>query len=139
EDGSFLNLHKTGRARLDFSPPPPSPLPAKVAFCIQIPPSLRFMNHIRHYDEASAGWILQEAGAQGGDQEVQVAAGPIPAGSHAPDDAANTMINRSIDLVVQLVQFDVEEEKREDRKEKRRRRKEKENDVQLICGLHIFF
>uniref|UniRef100_A0A0E0BBC3 Uncharacterized protein n=1 Tax=Oryza glumipatula TaxID=40148 RepID=A0A0E0BBC3_9ORYZ len=31
EDGSFLNLHKTGRARLDFSPPPPSPLPAKAA------------------------------------------------------------------------------------------------------------
>ncbi|XP_052153248.1 uncharacterized protein LOC127771385 [Oryza glaberrima] len=30
EDGSFLNLHETGCARLDFSPPPPSsPLPAK--------------------------------------------------------------------------------------------------------------
>uniref|UniRef100_A0A0E0H2V9 Uncharacterized protein n=1 Tax=Oryza nivara TaxID=4536 RepID=A0A0E0H2V9_ORYNI len=63
EDGSFLNLHETGCARLDFSPPPPSsPLPAKVAFCIQIPPSLRFMNRLRHYDEASAGWILQEEG-----------------------------------------------------------------------------
>lgn len=36
-----------------------------------------------------------EAGAQGGDQEVQIAAAPIPAGSPAPDDAANAMIDRS--------------------------------------------
>jgi hypothetical protein len=33
-DGSFLDLHETGRARLDFSPPP-APSPAKVvAACL---------------------------------------------------------------------------------------------------------
>jgi hypothetical protein len=30
-DGSFLDLHETGMAKLDFSPPMPSPSPAKVA------------------------------------------------------------------------------------------------------------
>uniref|UniRef100_A0A0E0KSH8 Uncharacterized protein n=1 Tax=Oryza punctata TaxID=4537 RepID=A0A0E0KSH8_ORYPU len=43
EDGSFLNLHETGRAMLDFSPPPPSPpLPAKIP-AVKVRSASRYM------------------------------------------------------------------------------------------------
>ncbi|EEE61287.1 hypothetical protein OsJ_15371 [Oryza sativa Japonica Group] len=70
EDGSFLNLHETGCARLGL---------LAAATIVASP--------------GQGGRV--EAGAQGGDQEVQIAAAPIPAGSPAPDDAANAMIDRS--------------------------------------------
>jgi hypothetical protein len=38
-----------------------------------------------------------EEGAEGGHQEVQGAAPPVPAGSPGPHDAANALIRRSID------------------------------------------
>uniref|UniRef100_A0A0D9W6V3 Uncharacterized protein n=1 Tax=Leersia perrieri TaxID=77586 RepID=A0A0D9W6V3_9ORYZ len=61
-DGSFMSLHEMGRAKLDFSPQPSSPLPAKVdALCIQIPLfTLRESYH--SYYEVSGCWTLQEEG-----------------------------------------------------------------------------